>query len=235
MTGSSAPVIRLKSTLLPAPLGPITASRSPRKMVRSTSTSTGSESNAAVTPRRSTTRLPPRSALRSWRPILRRSSTGRSTVSSFSMRRSAFLMRVVWRGSIGHRPPLFVAADGVVQAVDLLLAGAPLLLLLQQRQFAGGGIAGVVARPHPHLAGVQLGDRGDRLVQHVAIVRDHHHRSLVGADHTLQRASANSVEMRLRLVQQQQVGIGHQARRQRRQLALAAGQLGGRPVELPAG
>ncbi len=41
--------------------------------------------------------------------------------------------------------------------------------------------------------------------------------------------------MRLRLVQQQQVGIGHQARRQRRQLALATRQLGGRPVELLLG
>src|SRR5438046_3093722 len=54
--GCSSPFSSLISTVLPAPLGPMTPTRSPRTTVRSTPISTGSNS----TSRSSTTRWPPR-------------------------------------------------------------------------------------------------------------------------------------------------------------------------------
>ena len=97
--GSSSPESSFTSTLLPDPLSPITPIRSPRKTVRSTPISTGSAPNATDTSRHSATRLPPRTPLRSRSAILRRSSTGRSTLSMRSIRRWVLRARVVWRGS----------------------------------------------------------------------------------------------------------------------------------------
>ena len=89
------PVSDFTRTLFPLPFRPMTPIRSPRKIVRSTSSSTGSPSNAAVRPRISATRFPPRSPLRRARPILRRSNTGRSTLSIRSIRRWVLRARIV--------------------------------------------------------------------------------------------------------------------------------------------
>jgi len=73
------------------------ASTSAVRSAGSTPISTGSASKATEAPRHSATRLPPRAWLRSRRAILRRSSTGRSTLSMRSIRRSVFRARMVWR------------------------------------------------------------------------------------------------------------------------------------------
>ena len=83
--GSSSPASTRASTVLPAPLGPTTPTRSPRVITSSTSSSTGSSPNAKSAPSSATTRWPPRAELRSSSAILRRSNTGRSTFSIVSI------------------------------------------------------------------------------------------------------------------------------------------------------
>ncbi len=85
LRGSRLPASTRASTVLPAPFGPTTPTRSPRVMTSSTSSSTGSSPNAKSARSSAITRWPPRAALRSSSAILRRSSTGRSIFSILSI------------------------------------------------------------------------------------------------------------------------------------------------------
>ena len=108
--------------------------------------------------------------------------------------------------------PQLEAADRLLQPGDLLLLGHVLLLLALQLELPLGGVRRVVARPDPDPAAVELGDLGHRLVQQVAIVRDHDDGAVEAADQPLQPAARLGVEVRLGLVEQQQVGLRGEAR-----------------------
>ena len=138
-------------------------------------------------------------------------------------------------GVVRHGTPLLVAADRVLQAGDLLLTRGPHLLLAEQRQLARGRIGRVVAGPDADPPLVELGDLAHRLVEQVAVMRDHHDRAPLCPHRRLQPAPTNRVQMRLRLVQEEHVGIPDQASRQGRQLPLAARELGGRPGDVGVG
>ena len=127
------------------------------------------------------------------------------------------------RWSAPARPEL-EAPDRLLQPLDLLLLRDVLLLLALQLELAGERVGGVVARPHPDPAPVELGDLADRLVEQVAVVRDGDGGAVEGGEQALQQRAADRVEMSLRLVEEQHVRVLGEAGGERDQLALAAGE-----------
>ena len=102
--------------------------------------------------------------------------------------------------------PVLEAPDRLLEARDLLLLGDPLLLLTDELDLAGDGVRRVVARPHADAAVLELGDLRDGLVEEVAVVGDDEDGALEVPDDLLDDAAALDVEVRLRLVEQQDVG-----------------------------
>ena len=130
------------------------------------------------------------------------------------------------------RRPVLEAADRLLEASDLLLLRDVHLLLALQLELARDGVRGVVARPHANAAAGELGDLRDGLVEEVAVVRDGDDRAVEGSHQLLHVLPRLDVEMRLRLVEQQHVGIAQQARGEPDELALAAGEDAGRLAEV---
>ncbi len=123
------------------------------------------------------------------------------------------------------------AADGVLEARDLLLlAGEPLLLALEL-ELARDDVGAVGARPHADRALVELGDLGDRRVEQVAVVGDHHDGAGEVVQQRAEPLAARHVEVGLGLVEQQHVGAAGEAGGERDELALAAGELARRHVQ----
>ena len=108
--------------------------------------------------------------------------------------------------------PVLEAPDRVLEAGDLLLLGDPLLLLTDELDLAGDGVRRVVAGPHADAAVLELGDLRDGLVEEVAVVGDDEDGALEVPDELLDDAAALDVEVRLRLVEQQDVRREHEAR-----------------------
>ena len=120
--------------------------------------------------------------------------------------------------------PVLEPPDRCFEPLDLLLLRHVLLLLALQLELPGERVGGVVARPHADRAAVELGDLTDRLVEQVAVVRDGDDRSVEAGDEALEQRAADGVEVRFRLVEQQDIGILGEAGRERDQLSLAARQ-----------
>ena len=173
--------------------------------------------------------------LRSASAILRRSSTGRSTFSILSIC-ICLTLRLLGRALVdADVRPVAEAADRLLQARDLLLLGDVALLLALELDLAGDGVGGVRAGPDPHAAVVELRDRRDALVEQVAVVGDHQHRAVEAGHEPLELVAPAHVEVRLGLVEQQHVGAAREARGERDELALAAAELAGRPLERGVG
>jgi hypothetical protein len=136
---------------------------------------------------------------------------------------------------VDHARPLLVAPDRLLEARDLLLLGGERSRLLLQLELAGGVVGGVVPGPHPDRATVELGDRRHRLVEQVAVVRHHDHRSGELAHELLEPAPAHGVEVRLGLVEEQQVGLLRQAGGEGHELPLPAGEFRVRALRLGVG
>ena len=69
---------------------------------------------------------------------------------------------------------------------------------------------------------MELGDLTDCLVEQVAVVRDGDDGSVERGDEPLQERATDCVEVRLRLVEQEDIGVLSKARRQCDQLSLPA-------------
>src|SRR4051812_20480641 len=229
--GSMSPVRSRASTVFPAPLGPTIPTRSPRMIVSETSMRTGSKS----TPRSSITRSPPRAPARSASAIWRRSNTGRSTLSMRSIRQLGVAGALDVALVDDAVRPVLEAPDRLLEAGDLLLLGDVLLPAADQLDLVGDGVGGVVARPHADAPVLELGDLRDGLVEQVPVVGDDEHGALEVAYELLDDPAALDVEVRLRLVEQQDVGPEDEARGERDELALAAAQRGHRALEVAVG
>ncbi len=126
---------------------------------------------------------------------------------------------------VHHDPrPVFEAFHRLLEARDLLLLRDVELLLALERDLLRDRVRGVVAGPHRDATGIELGDRRDRLVEQVAVVRDRHDGTGELVHDRLEPSPPIRVEMGLGLVEQQQVGLADQAGRERDELALAAGE-----------
>ena len=129
----------------------------------------------------------------------------------------------------GHRPrPLDEPPRRLLQALDLLALRQEGLLLALQLQLAGDRVGGVVAWPDPDLSGVQRGDGSHRLVQQVAVVAHRQDAALEARHQPLEPLATLQVEVRLRLVEEQELRILDDRRRQADQLALPATEHAGR-------
>jgi hypothetical protein len=128
--------------------------------------------------------------------------------------------------------PVLEAADRGLEARDLLLLGDPLLLAPDELELARDGVGGVVAGPHADPPALELGDLRHGLVEQVAVVGDDQHRAREARDELLDGPPPLDVEVRLGLVEQQDVRRADQARGERDELALSAAQLGGRAPEV---
>ena len=78
----------------------------------------------------------------------------------------------------------------------------------------------------------QIGDLPDRLVQQVAVVGDDHHGSFESAYQGLQPLPAGRVEVRLGLVQQENVGALDETGPKGNELALPTAEVGRGPVQV---
>ena len=131
--------------------------------------------------------------------------------------------------------PVLEAPDRLLEARDLLLLGDVELLLPVERDLLRHRVRGVVPRPHRDHAAVQLRDLRHGVVQQVPVVRDADDGAREIRDQVLEQLASARVEMGLGLVEQQQVGLADQARGQRHELALAAREQSGRPLEVVPG
>ena len=120
------------------------------------------------------------------------------------------------------RRPVLETADRLLEPGDLLLLGHVGLLLALELELARDRVGGVVARPHPDAPAVQLRDLGHGLVEQIAIVRDRDDRAVERAHQTLDAFARLDVEMRLRLVEEQHVGLPEETRCEADQLPLAS-------------
>ena len=239
--GCSVPRSRLRSVVLPAPLAPETATRSPPWSVRSTFSST-----RAPAPRRAATRRPLSAA------ASRRSRGGAASRGSSTPRVELALQAVLARlrllrdllgvalllvGAQAARAAL--AAAGVVVGVgDVgLEAPAPLVLRLDELLEPGaaaralgavGGVAALVGLEGA--AGGELVDAVDDGVEEAAVVRDHEQRAVEAGEELLQPREAVGVEVVGRLVEEQHLRVLEQRRRQQRARLLAAREAVQRPV-----
>ena len=121
--------------------------------------------------------------------------------------------------------PVPEAPHRVLEARDLLLLGDVRLPLALELELARDDVRAVVARPHADRAAVELGDLRHRRVEQVPVVGDHHDRAVELVEQVAEPLAARHVQVRLGLVEQQHVGPPRQARGERDELALAAGEL----------
>jgi hypothetical protein len=124
------------------------------------------------------------------------------------------------------------ALGRLLEPRDLLALRDVDLLPALELDLAGDGVGGVAAVPHAHAAVVELGDVVDALVEQMAVVGDHHDGAGEAVDHGLELVAPVHVEVRLGLVEQKQVGLARQAGGERDELALPAGELARRRVDV---
>ena len=120
-----------------------------------------------------------------------------------------------------HRRPELEPGDRLLQTRDLLLLRHVELLLALERDLLRHRERRVVARPQRDLPAVELGDLIDRVVQQVAVVETRPRRRGT-PDLLLELLAPAGVQVRLGLVQQQQLRLRDQARGQGDQLPLTA-------------
>ena len=128
--------------------------------------------------------------------------------------------------------PVLEAADRFLEPCDLLLLRDVRLLLALQLELARDRVCGVVAGPHADAAAVQLGDLRHGLVEEVAVVRHGDDGTVEPAHELLHPLTRLDVEMRLRLVEQQHIGIAQQTCSEADELPLPAGEDAGRLGEV---
>jgi hypothetical protein len=131
----------------------------------------------------------------------------------------------MWRSSTTIARPELEPRDRLLEPRDLLLLGHVELLLTLERDLLRDRERRVVAVPDRDPPVVELGDLIDGVVQQVAVVGDRDHAPGEPGDQLLELDPAIRVQMRLGLVQQEQVRLRDEARGQRHELALSAGQL----------
>ena len=235
--GTSTPERTSSSVVLPAPLGPVTATRSPRCSVRSTSASPRER-----TPRSAATRRRPRA----W-SCRRSRSAGRSAGAAtarvaLELAPQPALARL---GLPGHLLGVALelrrrgAADGVLGVLGLaarrrdvrLQASSSLLLrLVVERELRpaalalGTMIAVAALVAGQRTTGLELEDAADDRVEERAVVRDDDDRPGEAAQPILQPLQAVAVEVVGRLVEEQHGGRRQQRARQQRARLLAARQ-----------
>ena len=117
--------------------------------------------------------------------------------------------------------PVLEAPDRGLEPLDLLLLRHVLLLLALQLELAGERVGGVVARPQARAPVVERGDLAHSLVQQVAVVRHDDRGAVEAREQALEQRAADRVEVRLRLVQQQDVRLLGEAGGECDQLPLA--------------
>ena len=213
-SGGSVPRISLSSVDLPAPLGPIKPSRSPRMMRSVRSRTSVRPPNALVTCESSATSRPERSPASSASFTLpsraRRSLRSRRSASSLRTRPSSRVRRA--------STPLRIQASSCAQNwSNLRCATASAASSLGLARFVGGEVAGIRAQE----AAIELDDARGHAIEKRAVVRDHDGGGRFG-DELLDQRDAVEVEMIGRLVQQQEVRRQRERERQRRALLLAA-------------
>ena len=225
LRGSSSPASTRASTVLPAPFGPTTPTRSPRVITSSTSSSTGSSPNAKSACSSASTRWPPRARAaqleRHLAPLEHRPVDLLHRVD-LHLLDARLLGRALVDGDVR---PVAEAPHRLLEPGDLLALRDPLLLLALELEPARDRVGGVGAGPDADLAAVELGDVVHALVEQVAVVGDHQHGAVEVVDQVLERVAAAHVEVRLGLVEQQQPGPPREAGRERDELALAAAEL----------
>ena len=118
--------------------------------------------------------------------------------------------------------PVLEAADRLLEPCDLLLLRDVCLLLALQFELARDRVRRVVAGPHAHAAAVQLGDLRHGLVEQVAVVRHRDDGTIEPAHQLFHPLARLDVEMRLRLVEQQHIGIAQKTCCEADELPLAA-------------
>ena len=120
-----------------------------------------------------------------------------------------------------------LGAKAVDEGLQPLALGLLLLGELEIERLALAALAlegGVAAAIERELAGLEVQDPIDRVVEQVAIVADDDHRARIARDMLLQPERRLEVEVVGRLVEQQQVGRGEQRRGERHAHAPAAGE-----------
>src|SRR5204862_6178951 len=94
------------------------------------------------------------------------------------------------------------------------------------------GVRGGGAPPDAAAAALQRANLRNRPGEQVAVVGDRDDGTVAAAPEALPPLAGRDVEVRLGLVEEQHVGIAHEARRQRRELPLAAREQVRRPLEV---
>ena len=121
-----------------------------------------------------------------------------------------------------HAGPQLEPRDGRLDLVDTLLLRLVKLLLAQRRQLLVDREGRVGAGPDRDLTAFELGDTVDHLVEQVAVMGDDHHCAFVAAHQPLHCFLARDIEVIVRLVQQEQIGLPHQQPRQPDEFGLPA-------------
>ena len=120
-----------------------------------------------------------------------------------------------------------LGAEAVDEGLQMLALRVLLLdhLLVEHHALATQAFeVGIAAAIERQLLGLQRQDLIDGVVQQVAVVADDHHGVGIARQMILQPQRAFEIEIVGRLVEQQQIGLGEQSRRQRHAHAPAAGE-----------
>jgi hypothetical protein len=228
--GLEVPARTRASTVLPAPLGPTTPTRSLRGDHEVHVEQHRSSPNATSTPR---ARAPAAAA---------RCAAQRERHLAPLEHRALDLLHLVDLHLLDARladhalvdadvRPVAEPPHGLLEARDLLLLAHIALLLTLHLEPARDRVGGVRPRPDADAAGVELRDRRHAFVEQVTVVGDHQDRAREVGHEALELIAAAHVQMGLGLVEQQHVGAPREARREGDELALPAAQVARRARE----
>ena len=232
LRGSSSPASTRASTVLPAPFGPTTPTRSPRVITSSTSSSTGSSPNAKSA---SLERDDALAAARRAAQLERHLAPLEHRPLDLLHLVDLHLLHARLRGRalvVGDVRPVAEAPDRLLEPRDLLALGDPLLLLALELEPARDACRR--SRRRARCGPCRGRARRSRSTHSSSRWRSWETMSTAPSNSSISRSSAVAavhVEVRLGLVEQQQPRPPRQAGRERDELALAAAQLARGPRE----
>ena len=207
---------------MPAPFGPITATRWPRSTTSPASSSSGLSPARSVRCSASITMRPLRSTLE------KPNASARSRRGASTLRHA--LDRLDLRLRLARARAGAELVDEALQPLDLGLLALEGVGLVRERHrllAAVGAVAHRVVLAAPEL---ELEDARRDALEEPAVVRDEQDRAGQGRELVLEPLQRAQVEVVRRLVEQQQVGLRRQHARERRARQLAARERAERPV-----